>query len=125
MHLRPREFIDFASELGRTQDTTPYQEPSRRTAINRAYLGALLEMSTVLEAMLTKEYPQDHTFYELVESDCMNVFGSGIKDKLSTLRFYRKESDYSTEAETNEWRPQQAVNLAREIVRIADEKQGS
>jgi len=67
-------------------------------------------------------YSTDARFYTEVEDDIGTNLGSGARDKLGTLRSYRRDADYEISTDLPAWKPQQAIALAQEIVRVLSEK---
>jgi len=119
--LEPLAFLDFARELLH-EAARASEEPKRGTVVNRAYLGALLESARRLEPLRAGPYPTNARFYGEVAADLGSHVGAGGKDKLGTLRNYRRKADYEIKTAIPDWMPSRTVSLAEEIARVLREK---
>ena len=84
--------------------------------MNRSYLGALLFSETVLRGFKGKAYPRDYTYYELIENDLPEIGGEGLRQRLSSLRSYRREADYELAHDIPLRRSEHTIALAIQLV---------
>jgi hypothetical protein len=120
--LDPREFILLAEDLLKRIEEEDAPQPSLRTVVNRAYLGALLFSADALERFRIAPYPRDVTFYGLVENDLYDNVGGRLRERLNILRSWRTRADYELTEDIDMSMSVESITLANELVVGIQEK---
>ncbi len=121
MPILPRVFAVLAGQL-LEDERFGMAEAGQRTVVNRSYLAALMDAALRLEPEQAAPFPENHRFYGAVAEALGNALGSGSRDKLETLRAYRKNADYELTTSLPDWMPQQAHRLSLTLLDLFEEK---
>lgn len=109
--FEPKSFCAFAASLG---ERWPLDESAARTAMSRAYYGALIEARDA--ARVTTRGPGGHQRVIDAYSGKGSQVGAQIARDLDTLRGLRECADYEPQTPCSGRTAYQAVGLANKVL---------